>query len=84
MILAIVRSSTILLISFGVLGIAGRRLSAAVRHLILTVALLASVVAPFLPPVVPPVFDGFGPGSVVTRETRAEARDYMLDRSRRI
>src|SRR5262245_60873714 len=80
MMLAIVRSSTILLISFGVLGIAGRRLSAAVRHLILTVALLASLVAPFLPPMVPPVFDGFGPRSVsIRQETRAEAREYISD-----
>jgi TonB family protein len=80
MILAIVRSSTILLIAFAVLGIGGRRLSAAVRHLILTVALLASLVVPFLPPLFPPVFDGLGPRSVTTRqETRAEARDYIFD-----
>jgi TonB family protein len=80
MMMAVLQSSATLLVAFAVLGIAGSRLSAAVRHLILTVALLASVVAPFLPPVVPPVFEGFGPGSVTIRqETRAEARDYMSE-----
>jgi TonB family protein len=80
MMLAIVRSSTILLIAFGVLGCGGRRLSAAVRHLILTVALLAALVAPFLPPVVPPVVADLSRRSVgVRHETRAEARDYISD-----
>jgi TonB family protein len=80
MILAVLQSSATLLVAFAVLGIAASRLSAAVRHLILTVALLASLVAPFLPPVVPPVFDGFGAGSVsIRQETRAEAPDYISD-----
>jgi TonB family protein len=79
MMVAIVRSSAILLVAFGVLGIGGRRLSAAVRHLILTVALLASLVAPFLRPMIPPVVAGFSARSVETRETRPEARDYISD-----
>src|SRR6516165_1729648 len=79
MMLAVLQSSATLLVAFAALGIGGRRHSAALRHLILTAALLAALVVPFLPPVVPPVVAGFSPRSVATRETRAEARDYISD-----
>lgn len=52
MILAVFQSSAILLIAFVVFHLL-RRQSAALRHLILTVALFASTVAPFVGPFVP-------------------------------
>ncbi len=53
MILTVLQSSTILLIAFAAVSLIGRRLSAATRHWILTVALFASAVVPLLEPVVP-------------------------------
>ena len=53
MILTVLQSSTILLIAFAAVSLIGRRLSAATRHWILTVALFASAVVPLLGPVVP-------------------------------
>src|SRR5262245_8432975 len=53
MMLAILQSSVPLLVAFAVLGIAGGRMSAAIRHLILTAALLAALIAPFLKPIIP-------------------------------
>jgi TonB family protein len=52
MIFATLQSSVILLIAFGALHIL-RRQSAAVRHLILTTALFASILVPFLGPLLP-------------------------------
>ena len=90
MILAVLQSSTILLIAFAVVSLIGRRLSAATRHWILTVALFASAVVPLLGSMVPSinirlgrfthVVAGFSPRPLPPRqETRAEARDYISD-----
>ena len=53
MIIAVLQSSTILLIAFAVVSLIGRRLSAAARHWILTVALFGSAAVPLLGWVVP-------------------------------
>jgi TonB family protein len=86
MILAVLQSSVILLVAFCAVRIL-RRQSAALRHLILTVALFASILVPFLGPLMPKqapppeikyVVAGFSPRSVTDAEqTRAEARDYI-------
>jgi TonB family protein len=86
MIFGVLQSSVILLIAFGAVRIL-RGQSAALRHLILTAALFASILVPFLGPLIPQhaplpavkhVVAGFSPRSVSpTTETRAEARDYI-------
>jgi len=93
MILAVLQSSVILVIAFGAVRIL-RGQSAALRHLILTAALFASILVPFLGPLIPRhapppaieyVVAGFSPRSVPTTvETRADgqrpaARDYIAE-----
>jgi TonB family protein len=79
MIPAALQSSAMLLAAFGALRLL-RRQSAAVRHLILTAALFASIIAPLLPLVLPQGFHvvaGFSPRSIQVEEAiRAEVRNY--------